>query len=93
MGSMQVHTRLVKRAARLLKDLQQLQLEFALCQFDTNTDRLVSFVRHCENLRLPSPSRTRVEALLQMTCDKFLQEQLKVQLCHGTAHIYCMPYC
>ncbi|ETV84184.1 hypothetical protein, variant [Aphanomyces astaci] len=75
--SMQVHSRLVKRAARLLKSLKQLELEFALCQFDIDTARLAEIARRGAKLHLPSPALTRVEGLLQMSRDKFLQEQLK----------------
>ncbi|ETW07484.1 hypothetical protein, variant [Aphanomyces invadans] len=74
---LQVHSRLVHRATRLCKSLKQLQVEFSLCQFDTNTDRLAAFVRHCDHLRLPSPARSRVETLLTLSQNKFLQEQLK----------------
>ncbi|RHY92180.1 hypothetical protein DYB37_007511 [Aphanomyces astaci] len=74
-----VHSRLVQRAARLLKSLKQLELEFALCQFDIDTARLAEFARRGAKLHLPLPTLTRVEGLLQMSRDKFLQEQLKVR--------------
>ncbi|RHY02191.1 hypothetical protein DYB36_008615 [Aphanomyces astaci] len=74
-----LHSRLVQRAARLLKSLKQLELEFALCQFDIDTAQLAEFARRGAKLHLPLPALTRVEGLLQMSRDKFLQEQLKVR--------------